>query len=257
MIDAFGVSDIGPVRENNEDCLGWDLGLKLFVVADGMGGEAAGEVASSIALDTIVEFVQQTEAGDDFTWPFGLDPTLSDGANRLRTALLLANHRILSLAGTTDEYLGMGTTAVCALLNGARLTIAHVGDSRLYLFANGTLTLMTEDDSLAVPIAASDGGDQVHQAAVAAGYSRHVLTNVLGARPDTEIHIAELELADGTLILLCSDGLHGAVADTTLRDVLGRDDDLQNLSRALIATALEQGTRDNVTALLIRYSPDS
>ena len=257
MIDVFGLSDIGPVRENNEDCLGWDLELKLFVVADGMGGEAAGEVASSIALDTIVEFVQQTEAGDDFTWPFGLDPTLSDGANRLRTALLLANHRILSLAGTTQEYMGMGTTAVCALLSGARLTIAHVGDSRLYLFTNGTLTLMTQDDSLAVPIALAERGDQLNQAAVAIGPSRHVLTNVLGARPDTEVHISEQELADDALILLCSDGLHGAVTDSTLQDVLRRSDDLENLSRALIDTALEQGTRDNVTALLIKYSPDS
>jgi protein phosphatase len=257
MTEAFGLSDIGPVRENNEDCLACDLTLNLFVVADGMGGQSAGEVASRIALEAIVEFVQQSDDGDDFTWPFGLDPTLSDGANRLKTALLLANERIRTFAETSDAYFGMGTTAVCALLSGRQLTIAHVGDSRLYLFSKGTLTQMTEDDSWSPSASANRADRHGDEPSLTTRRNRHVLTNALGAQPHTDVHVCERELVGDELLLLCSDGLHGAVEDETLRDLLGRNDDLEGLGHALISTALERGTLDNVTAVLVRYSPDS
>jgi serine/threonine protein phosphatase PrpC len=254
MVEAFGVSDIGPVRENNEDCLVSNLELNLFVVADGMGGQAAGEVAARIAVESVEDFIRQSANGDEFTWPFGLDPSLSPGANRLRTALLLANRHIVSAADSREDCVGMGTTAVCALLAGRQLTIAHVGDSRLYLYDNGTLVQLTKDDSWMTAVSERDGNGN----APAPGTHpyRHVLTNVLGAQSSADVHLCERELSNGALLLLCSDGLHGAVEDETLRDVLGQGEDLQQLGEALVSTALAQGTRDNVTALLVRYLSD-
>jgi protein phosphatase len=243
MIEAFGLSEVGPVRQNNEDCLVSDLSLNLFAVADGMGGHAAGEVASRLAMDVVEEFVRQSQDDDYFTWPFGLDPTLSGEANRLKTALLLANGRIQSLSDSDDQFFGMGTTAVCARLSEGHLTVAHVGDSRLYLFRDGALTQVTEDDSWSSAVA---GGS----------HSRHVLTNALGVQTDTDVHVYEQELTGGELLLLCTDGLHGAVDEEGLRSVLGRNDDLETLCRALVATAIEKGSADNVTALLVRYSQD-
>ena len=244
MIEAFGLSEVGPVRKNNEDCLVSDLALNLFAVADGMGGHAAGEVASRLAMDVVEEFVRQSQDDDYFTWPFGLDPTLSGEANRLKTALLLANGRIQNLSDSDDQFFGMGTTAVCALVSGGRLTVAHVGDSRLYLFRDGSLTQVTEDDSWAAPAAA--GG----------AHNRHVLTNALGVQTETEVHVYEQELGGGELLLLCTDGLHGAVDEDGLRSVLAQNGDLETLCRSLVSTAIEKGSLDNVTALLVRYSQD-
>ena len=255
MTEAFGLSDVGPVRQNNEDCLLSDLALNIFAVADGMGGEAAGEVASRLAIDAIEEFIRQSDTSDYFTWPFGFDPTLSEGANRLSTAFRLANQRIRNASSTWDEYAGMGTTAVCALISGRQLTVAHVGDSRLYLFADGALTQVTADDSWAAALPATDRNGDVQSVGARPGCN--VLTNALGAEADTEIHLCERELSGGELFLLCSDGLHGVVEHEMLRMLLAQSDDLEALGRTLISAAMTQGTYDNVTALLVRYWPDS
>lgn len=132
MIDSFGLSDAGPVRPNNEDSFLTDGELSLFVVADGMGGHAAGEVASRLAVEAIENFIRRSQTAADFSWPCGIDPALSFTSNRLRTAIHLANRRVLRVAEDHDGYTGMGTTVVCALIRGASLSIGHVGDSRLY-----------------------------------------------------------------------------------------------------------------------------
>jgi protein phosphatase len=130
------------------------------------------------------------------------------------------------------------------LLSGSQLTIAHVGDSRLYLFRDGTLTQMTQDDSWAASAAADNP------------QSRHILTGALGAQPRTDVHIGERELAGGELLLLCTDGLHGTVAHEKLLTLLQKDSDLETLGRSLVEAAIELGTRDNITALLVRYTRD-
>ena len=138
MLRAYGVTDKGRVRATNEDYFVIDESLGLAVAADGMGGHNAGEVAARLAVDTIVEFVSDVLVrrggrgpGLDETWPFGLDPALSEGGNLLRTAIHLANVQILEMASTSDAYAGMGTTVVAALLVGDRISIGHVGDSRV------------------------------------------------------------------------------------------------------------------------------
>ncbi len=248
MIEAFGASDIGPVRKNNEDALLCDPDLNIYVVADGMGGAAAGEIASRLAIETICDFVRESRLRSDFTWPFGYDPQRSEAANRLWTALCLANHQIYSVAREYDEYHGMGTTVVCALVSGSQLTVAHAGDSRCYLHTGGVLTLLTEDDSWVAAIERGSG-----PAAPEAMPSRNVLTNALGVQPEVEIHLLERILNEGELLLLCTDGLHGVVDDPTLSDVLSRGGNLPDIARELVNAAVEHGTADNVTALLMRY----
>jgi PPM family protein phosphatase len=246
QVKAFGLSETGPVRRMNEDCFVSAEDLRLFVVADGMGGHAAGEVAAKVAVESIENFIRRTHETTDFSWPYGIDPALSYEANRLKTAVSLANRRINRLAENHDDYLGMGTTVVCALLSDGQLIVAHVGDSRLYLCAENALTQLTEDDSWAATVLGSKEANSGSHA------TRHVLTNVLGARPDTQVHLLERELAGEETLLLCSDGLHGAVPHDALRDVMASTQELPVLAQSLITAALEHGSRDNITALVVR-----
>ena len=241
---AFGLSETGPVRHMNEDCFISAEDLRLFVVADGMGGHAAGEVAARVAVESIENFIRRSHDTQDFSWPFGIDPTVSFEANRLKTAVSLANRRINRLAENHDDYLGMGTTVVCALLSGGQLVVAHVGDSRLYIRNGNGLTQLTEDDSWAATVLGSKGGG-------AAQATRHVLTNVLGARPDTLVHLLERELSGDETLLLCSDGLHGSVPHETLQHIMASNEEPPALAQALVSTALDHGSRDNITALVV------
>jgi protein phosphatase len=245
-VKAFGLSETGPVRHMNEDCFFSGEDLRLFVVADGMGGHAAGEVAARTAVDSIQNFIRRSHETNDFSWPYGIDPTISYEANRLKTAVSLANRKINRLAENQDDYLGMGTTVVCALLSDGHLVAAHVGDSRLYVSDENDLVQLTQDDSWAATVL---GGRQTDAGPRSI---RHVLTNVLGARPDTEVHLLERGLTGHETLLLCSDGLHGSVPHATLRDMLASDQELPALAQSLINAALEHGSRDNITALVVR-----
>lgn len=216
-----------------------------------MGGHAAGELASRLAVEAIENFIRRTADATDFSWPCGIDPKVSFDANRLKTAIHLANRRVFRVAESHDDYTGMGTTVVAAMISGAHLVIGHVGDSRLYVLEHGTLSQATRDDSWAATVIGAD------PEAMKRHPMRHVLTNVLGARDQTEIHIAERELKGGELILLCSDGLHGALNEDALRDAMSADVDLPTLGKGLVARAIERGSRDNVTALLLRYTNES
>jgi serine/threonine protein phosphatase PrpC len=247
-VTAFGLSETGPVRRMNEDCFVSAEDLRLFVVADGMGGHAAGEVAARVAVESIENFIRRSQETTDFSWPYGVDPTLSYEANRLKTAVCLANRRINRLAENHDDYLGMGTTVVCALLTDGQLIAAHVGDSRLYLCTESALTQLTQDDSWAATVLGSKEANSGSHA------TRHVLTNVLGARPDTQVHVLERELSGNETLLLCSDGLHGSVPHDRLQDVMKSNQELPMLAQSLISTALEHGSRDNITALVVRCS---
>ena len=251
MLRASATSDAGPVRKTNEDAFVSDADVRLFAVADGMGGHEAGEVASRLAIEAITGFIRRSATDTDFSWPYGLDGTLSYDGNRLRTAIHLANRRIFRAAESNDDYSGMGTTIVGVLANGTSVAIGHVGDSRLYLMRRGALEQLTQDDSWAATILAHD--PRVKPADLAHHPMRNVLTNVLGAREQVDVHLAERELENGDVILLCSDGLHGVLDQNALSAILKTQTDVQAASRALVAAALENGARDNVTALVVRY----
>ena len=248
MLTAHGVSHPGRVRKANEDRCDLDLGLGLFVVADGMGGHNAGEVASQLAVETIMSFMRRTQEGDDVTWPYGIDRNLTFHANRLITAVRLANRRVFRTAESRDELSGMGTTVVAGFVEAGQFVYANVGDSRIYSFVDGTLTQLTTDDSWVATLQSAG--------ALAPGEKhpmRHVLTNVVGAREEIEVQLGDRTLADGEVILFCSDGLHGEITDAQVAEVLGREPDVVAAADALVALVLEQPARDNVTALVVRY----
>jgi serine/threonine protein phosphatase PrpC len=245
---AVGLSDKGRVRKGNEDAFACADDIGLYVVADGMGGHNAGEVASRLAIDAIVGFIKRTTENDEFSWPYGIDPQLSLDGNRLKTAIHLANRRVFRAAEEHDDYSGMGTTVVSALIAGKKLVVGHVGDSRLYVRADGVLQRITRDDSWAATILAQE---IVDKSAIDQHPMRNVLTNVLGARDQTDVHLAEVPLRGGELLLLCSDGLHSALDDDDIARLLDAPGDLEAIARGLIEAALDAGSRDNVTALLV------
>ena len=140
-------SDVGRKRKGNEDALFLNPGQKLYVVADGMGGHAAGEVASRVAVDAINEFVTLTGGNEEITWPFGLDDSISYEGNRLKTAIRHANRRVLEATRESAEYEGMATTVAAVLVDGTTANIAHVGDSRIYLWSGGSISQLTSDHS--------------------------------------------------------------------------------------------------------------
>jgi serine/threonine protein phosphatase PrpC len=254
VIRACGVSDAGRVRKVNEDKFVSDAELGLFAVADGMGGHKAGEVASQLAIEAVTSFIGRSAHESDVTWPYGIDETLSFDGNRLRTAIFLANRKVFRTAEGTDDYGGMGTTFVGVLVNGAQASIGSVGDSRLYLMSDGTINQVTADDSWAATILAQDPA--LTPEAIAQHPMRNVLTNVLGARDSVEVHLIERTLAAGEVLLLCSDGVHNILGPEGLREILSNTPDVERAAQTLIDTALDRGSRDNVTALVVRYEAD-
>jgi PPM family protein phosphatase len=250
MVEAFAITDAGLVRKSNEDSYICDDQLQLYVVADGMGGHSAGEVASHLAVETIEGFIARSTDDGDFSWPYGVDPLLSLGGNRLRTAVFLANRRVFRASESRDEYAGMGTTVTAALVSGDRLSFAHVGDSRLYEFRGKALVQITQDDSWVATILSSE--PSLTKSDLAHHPMRHVLTNVVGARDQVEIQVGELVLSPGTLFLLCSDGLHGMAEESAMADILSRGGRLEEMGQSLIQSALAAGGHDNITAVLVR-----
>jgi protein phosphatase len=249
MLRAHGISDPGTTRKINEDALFSDEALGLFIVADGMGGHAAGEVASRLAIEAIEGFIRRSHTDRDFSWPYGIDASLGYDGNRLRTAIGLANRRVFRAAESHDDYTGMGSTVVAALVAGRRLSIGSVGDSRLYLWSDSTLTPLTEDDSWVAMLRAQNAG--IDPAVLARHPLRHVLTSVLGAREEITVHVSERDLRDGDVLLLCSDGLHGPVPEDAIADRLLGAGDLPEAARGLVQAALDRGGRDNITVLLV------
>jgi PPM family protein phosphatase len=253
MLRSYGISEAGAVRSGNEDTLLVDDELGLFVVADGMGGHSAGEVASRTAVESIENFIRRSANCDDFSWPCGIEPSLSYAGNRVRTAIYLANRRVFRTAEEHDDYTGMGTTVVCALISHGRVIVGHVGDSRLYRLSGASLRQETRDDTWANAML---GNAVIVPEALASHPMRHVLTNVVGVRDLAEIHVCEHELLDGDVLLLCSDGIHDAVNADELALLLSRHVDLRECAEAIVSAALDRGSRDNLTAVVIRYSRD-
>lgn len=248
MLRAHGLSDKGHVRPTNEDCFAIDESLRLCVVADGLGGHNAGEIAARTAVDTVVTYVRTAPHPE---WPFGFDPTLSAEGNLLRNAIYMANLRVLELAATADAYTGMGTTIVASLVVDNRLIVGHVGDSRLYVMNGDALRQLTDDDSWMATVLA--GEPQQDDRLLQHHPMRNALTNVVGARMRTDVHVAEEPLAGGERLLLSTDGVHGVLDDRWISRILGSAADAAGAATQLVAAALARGSRDNCTAIVAEY----
>jgi protein phosphatase len=236
--DAAGATDAGP-RATNEDACLVDRAAGLFVVADGMGGHNAGEVASALAVTTIAETVG----------------TRIQPADRLlEAAVRKANARILEEASRRPDYAGMGTTVTVLFVGGTQATLVNVGDSRAYLLRRGRLEQLTRDDSWVRQL--QDDGVVLSEADIQRHPMRHVLTEVVGVRPDLLPRAASVALRGGDLVLLASDGLHGALADTELLSTLSAEGTCEELARTLVGRAVKGGATDNVTAVVVRVVAD-
>ncbi|HEV8317590.1 MAG TPA: protein phosphatase 2C domain-containing protein [Vicinamibacterales bacterium] len=245
---AHGTTHPGR-RSSNEDAFFVDVSLGLFIVADGMGGHNAGEVAAHLAIETISEFIRHTHQTDP-TWPYGFDPALSLEGNRVSSSLRLANDRVRQAADSRIDCAGMGTTVVVSLVTDGRIVFGGVGDSRLYMWHEGALQPLTQDDSWVAMVLAREPG--MTETALAQHPMRHVLTNVVGAKPDMDPKVAEQAVSSGDVLLLCSDGLHGVLTADAIGSMLGSNRTAEQIANDLLETAIAQGAKDNVTAVVVR-----
>ncbi len=250
-ISSEALTDVGRKRKGNEDAHSVDAGHKLYVVADGMGGHAAGEVASRIAVDSIGEFVALTAGNEEITWPFGLDETISYDGNRLKTAIRHANRKVLEATRENAELEGMATTVAAVLVDGDIANIAHVGDSRIYKWSDGEMTLLTSDHSWV--------NEQIQTGVISAEQARshplrNVVTRALGGRADLLVDIQALPVKSGEVLLLCSDGLTTMLPDEDIVAVLERSGgDISTAARDLVDEANERGGEDNITVVLMKF----
>lgn len=227
---AGGATHVGYVRESNQDSFLIKEGF--YAVADGLGGHAAGEVASSLATQLLDELV---------------DPKTAT-VESLRDAVLRANLEILERS-RKPGYEGMGTTLTCALVRDGHVSIAHVGDSRAYAIRGNSITQLTEDHSVVWELVRA-GTLTPEEAKVHP--QKNVITRCLGIDPELEVDVVELDLSCGDHLLLCTDGLSGMASDEEILATLLSAPNPKAASEALVLLALEKGGRDNVTAVVVR-----
>jgi serine/threonine protein phosphatase PrpC len=258
QIEVFGKTDVGLIREHNEDnLLVADLGGKLresdldapqtmplgdhgalFLVCDGMGGAAAGEVASQMAVDAIFDVLAST------------DPQPRDGfARSLRHAVEVANERIFQQSRDNQNERGMGTTCTAAGMIDETLVVAQIGDSRCYVFRNGRLGQVTKDQSLAWQLI--EAGAMTPEDAKAFEHA-NIILQALGVQDRVDVVLSQVSLRRGDVVVLCSDGLHGPVLDQEIQEILTAETDLKRAGEALLQKALERDGPDNITVVLAR-----
>lgn len=235
-LQAAALSDVGKVRASNEDAYGYCLDAGVFAVCDGMGGAAAGEVASRIAVDTLVERLCAVTS-------------LEDRRQALEESIAAANHLVYTHSAQDASLHGMGTTLVAVAIQVGKALIGHVGDSRCYLFRAGQLKRQTDDHSLV--------DEQVrlgHMTQADAEHSplRNVITRAIGTQKSVQPEITDLPLEAGDILLLCSDGLTREVPETRITSILRGPGTIEKLCQQLIDAANDAGAHDNVTAVLIR-----
>jgi protein phosphatase len=250
---AAGRTDVGRRRPHNEDSIEVSEELALFAIADGMGGHAAGEVASRMAVETLREFVVHAARDRDFTWPFGIDENRTHAENVLITAFHLANRKVCQLAGENIDYMGMGTTLAVVYMPDGQAHIAHVGDSRVYRMRKDQLELLTMDHSWV--------NEQLQRNIITEDEARthrwrNVITRALGNRTDLEVDLKTVDTQAGDLFMICSDGLTGMLENTQIAEILANDpSDLGLICDNLVEAANAAGGLDNISVILIRIIP--
>lgn len=241
-----GKTDIGVVRQNNEDNLYISQDDGLLLVADGMGGHASGEVASKITVDIMRDYFNGVKEGRQLQiGPYQED--LSEPTNRLGSAIRLANQAIYEAAQGNPLWHGMGNTIAATLITGNRLSIAHVGDSRVYLVREGSIEQLTDDHSF---VSEQVKREIISKEQAKASEMKNVLTRALGVHPEVEVDLEELSLLDGDMLLLCTDGLTGMVDDEEIFAITNTLHDPAAACEDLIARANQNGGKDNITVVI-------
>lgn len=247
-LEIVGVSDVGRIRERNEDAIDWDASLGVVMLADGMGGSQAGDVASRTALQSIKEDLRRALADVSRHGPRA-------NTREVRGLLVVelvrrANQGVRKSASRDNRLSGMGTTLVMVLVGPDFLTAAHVGDSRLYRMKGGTLSRLTEDHSMVQELVQRG---QLNATQAARSRHRNVITRALGKSQDVAVDVAHHDIAVGDVFLLCSDGLTNMLTDAELGTALSaHPDNLEAAARNAVRLANERGGRDNISVVLIR-----
>jgi serine/threonine protein phosphatase PrpC len=253
-IVSGGVTDVGRVRTNNEDSFRILEPLNLFILSDGMGGEAHGEVASALAVETIADYCAQPKEDSGVTLAGVAPDNWSADTKRLQNAVSQANFRIYDSAQKNPEQRGMGATLTAAWVNGSKLSVAHVGDSRAYLLRNGALQQLTSDHSLVA--------EQVRRGILTPQQAEEsemqsVLLRALGAHPEVQVDVDETELFPRDVLLLCSDGLTRMVTEPEIAGTLQAETNPVSAAQKLVDLANERGGLDNVTVIVARVQDES
>ena len=246
-------SDPGLRRSTNEDCYCTRDDIGLYMVADGMGGHVAGEIASRIAVEAIQAFIEETAGADkNRTWPFPFDPALSLDANRIKAAFRLANRRIANAIADSHELRGMATTASALIAGTESACVAHVGDSRVYVLRNRELAQITNDHSWVE--------EQVRAGTMSPSAARlhpwrNVVTRALSGGEDPEVDVTQIRPVQAERYLLCSDGLFSVVGDELIAEIMAdRNAPLEQLCQRLIDAANTAGGPDNITTLVLEVN---
>lgn len=253
-VEVAGASDPGCVRKNNEDNFAVEPDLGLLVVADGMGGHNSGEVASDIACKTTVEYARQMLGGEKNMVPEGGGQDLSPRGRQLEFFVKSANTMIYEKGRAFPKDAGMGTTVVAAIVDAKSMTIAHVGDSRLYLWRRGELMQLTEDHSLV--------GEQVKRGQITADEAarsslQNILTRALGADKDVQVDVADHPLLPGDIVLLATDGLSKMLVDAEVAAVIAAEQEPQKIVEVLIAKSRAAGGVDNIAVVVAQIPASS
>ena len=249
-LEAGASSHAGQVREVNEDVYGIFLEERLFVVADGMGGRSAGEVAARIAVDALEAFCLEHRTSAPETWPFPMDMRFSRQVNLLRVGLKVANKRIREESRRDPAWYRMGATIAALSLDEEHLVAAHAGDVRIYRIRNGVTSRLTRDHSIIEEMKCARPA--IPQEEIVALVNRNVITRALGNKPEVEPTVYLNSYAAGDLYLLCSDGLWECVPDDQVTSIILLQPDVESACYALIDAANAAGAPDNVTALVVR-----
>ena len=251
VIESWGSTDVGMTRRLNEDVFLVDENLGVYLVADGMGGHAAGEVASRLAADEIIRNLSEHVTVESKTWPEHWNMARSATANLVVDAIMAGHDRVTRAVRRDSDLRGMGTTVVVAMhpSNSRTLVICHVGDSRAYRLRKGRFELLTDDHSWVHEQVAAGF---LSEEAARAHPLKNVVTQALGGSGEPRVDILETELVEDDLYLLCSDGLNSMLSDEEILEILREGSSLDGTAAALIAAANERGGHDNVSVVLLR-----
>lgn len=249
-IEVAGQTDVGRKRVHNEDSFAIIPEYGLYVVADGMGGHASGEVASKMAIDTLHEFFASTADDPERTWPYKMDRAKGYEENRLITGIKLCNLRIFETAQRNAKQRGMGTTLVSLFAVEGGYYVAHVGDSRVYRIRQGEIEQLTEDHSLLNDYKKMK---RLTEEEIANFPHKNVIVRALGMKDTVKVDTRFEQPLEGDILLLCSDGLSGPVDDQSIHDIVRSSSDLATTSQRLIAAANERGGPDNITCIVARW----
>ncbi len=247
-----GETHVGMKRKHNEDRYGLPEEERLCIVADGMGGHASGEVASQLAVESMISYFKSTQDAAEITWPFKLDRGHRYESNRMAVAIKLANQRIHETAQRSEELHGMGTTVVAALVLDDKVVLAHVGDSRAYRLRKDHLFQLTEDHSLLNDYLKMS---RLREDEAGKFQQKNVIVRALGMKEVVQVDLQLDTPQMGDIYLLCSDGLTGMLTDPQIAEILQKETDLDRSCERLIAAANDNGGVDNITVVLARLEP--